>query len=321
MSLRVMLVEDEAAIAATYERALRQAGHEVVLAASGEEALLHRGCDVVVTDLGLPGIDGLDLLQALRSRGEHPRTVVVTGHSDLESCQRALRLGADEFLTKPLSLETLVEAVEQRPPVWTPQESVYERTYKAIPDSVECAARDLAAHALRNAISPAARTRIATACAEIVDNVVHHAYPGEGGEFDVRATIDRRRLELYVSDSGVGFDPLDDALDHMTDCRAGGLARIAALAEDLRIESAPGAGTKVLASFDVARAIFDEEDLVDLSELDWLPPQVTREVLTACKENPEGASSFVLSPALAVSLGRLLAGPDPRRVLRTALWS
>ncbi len=321
MSLRIMLVEDEASIAAAYEAALHQAGHEVVLAASAEEALLHRGCDVVVTDLGLPGIDGLELLQALRSRGECPRSVVVTGQSDLESCQRALRMGADEFLTKPLSLETLVEAVEQRSPAWTRNQSIYERTYEATLESAEQAARDLAAHALRNSISPAARARIATTCAELADNVVRHAYPAGDGKLTVRATIDKRRLELHVSDSGAGFDPLDDALDHMTDCLSGGLARIATLSEEVRIESAPGAGTDIFASFDVARAIFDEEDQVDLSELDWLPPQVIREVLTACKENPEGASGFVLSPALAVSLGRLLAGPDPRHVLRTALWS
>ena len=91
MSLRVLVVEDETAIAAAYEAVLRPAGHEVIHATCGEEALLHRGCDVVVADLGLPGIDGLELLEALRRRGEHPRTVVVTGHSDLASCQRALR--------------------------------------------------------------------------------------------------------------------------------------------------------------------------------------------------------------------------------------
>lgn len=321
MSLRVMVVEDDVAIAASYEAALLQAGHDVVHAICGEEALLHCGCDVVVTDLVLPGIDGLELLEALRRRGEHPRTVIVTGAGDLAACQRALRLGADEFLTKPLALETLVEAVEQVPPTWTRKQAVFDRAYPAEPGAVERAARDLAAFALRCAVSPSARARSAAACAELVDNVVAHAFPHTDGVLRLSVTLDRRQLEFHVSDDGAGFDPMGEGLDNLADCRAGGLARVAALAEDVRIESAPGAGTRVLARFDVARALFDEEEQVDLSELDWLPPQVTRELLAACDEDPDGASRFVLSPALAVSLGRLLAGPDPRRVLRTALWS
>jgi len=321
MRLRVMLVEDDAAIAAAYEAALLQAGHEVVHATCGEEALLHGRCDVVVTDLDLPGIDGLELLEAMRRRGERPRTVIVSGVADLVACQRALRLGADEFLTKPLAVDALVEAVEQGLLPAAGEQAVFERTYPAERDSVERAARDLAAYALGGAVAPSARARCASACAELVDNVVSHAFPAGEGVLHVRATLDRRELQLVVGDEGKGFDPMDEGLDHLADCQAGGLARVAALTEDVRIESAPGAGTRVLARFGVARALFDEEEQVDLSELDWLPPQVTREVLAACEQDPEGASRFVLSPALAVSLGRLLAGPDPRRVLRTALWS
>jgi CheY-like chemotaxis protein len=321
VSLRVMIVEDDPSLAATFGHALTRAGHEVVVATSGEEALLHRGCDVLVADVGLPGLSGLDLVEELHLRGEHPRAVIVSGLPDLEACRRALRLGADEYLCKPFGLDELIRAVEQRPTIAPRQRAVFERTYEASMDSAELAARELAAYALRCAVSPAARARLAGCCAELVENVAQYAYPGGSGGVCIVATIERRQVELTVSDEGVGFDPLDEGLDHLSDCRAAGLARVAALAEDVRIESAPGAGTRVHARFHVARVLFDEEDQIDLSELDWLPPQATRQVLAACDEDPDGASRFVLSPALAVSLGRLLAGPDPRRVLRTALWS
>jgi len=319
--MRVLIVEDEAAIAAAYEAALVCAGHEVVHASCAEEALLHRGCDVLIADVGLPGLDGLELIEVLRRRGERLRAVVVSGEAELATCQRALRVGADEFLTKPLPLEELVDAVEQRREAYPREVVVLERTMPATEDVVECFAREVAAFAARSAVSPSARARIATACAELVENTVRHAFPAGVGDVRLRGTLDRHQFELAVEDDGAGFDPLSEGLDHMTECRAGGLARVAALAEDVRIESAPGAGTRIQARFDVARALFDEEEQVDLSELDWLPPQVTREVLGACEDDPDGASRFVLSPALAVSLGRLLAGPDPRRVLRTALWS
>lgn len=319
--MRVLIVEDEAAIAAVYEAALVRAGHEVVHATCAEEALLHRGCDVLVADIGLPGIDGLELIEVLRRRGERLRAVVVSGEAQLETCQRALRAGADEFLTKPLALEELVDAVQHQPEAWPRQVAVLERTLPATEDAVERAARELTAFAARSGVAPAARARMATACAELVENTVKHAYPSGVGSVRVSATLERRQLELVVADDGVGFDPLGEGLDHMTDSRSGGLARAAALAEDVRVESAPATGTRIHARFDVVRSLFDEEEQVDLSELDWLPPQLTREVLAACDEDPDGASRFVLSPALAVSLGRLLAGPDPRRVLRTALWS
>ncbi len=325
MSLRVLIVEEDEALASSMATALNEAGHEVAFAASGEDALLHRSFDVVVADIDLPGIDGLDLVEALLQRGDNPRTVVISGRADVDEYRRALRLGADDFLTKPVAPEDIVRAVEGRPAGSALMGTVFARKYEAGPETGteigEQAARELVAHALRCAISPAARARIGSSCAELVENVAIHAYAGGSGPLRVVATVDRRELELVISDDGVGFDPLEEGLDHLSDCRAGGLARVATLAEDVLIESSPGSGTRVVVRFDVARALFDEDMEVDLSELDWLPPRAVREVLAACEEDPGGASRFVLSPALAVSLGRLLAGPDPRRVLRTALWS
>ena len=320
--MRVLLVEDDRAVAEGLGLALSQSGHEVVHAASAEEALLHKECDVLVADLGLPGISGLELIAQVRARGEHPRMIVMTGSPHLEDCRRAMHLGAHDFLTKPFAMEELVRVVEAEPIQWPHREATQSRVYTVDEHTSDLAAREVGAYAMRCAVSPAARTRIATTCSELVDNVERHAYPdARGGQVRVSVTLDQRQLRLTVEDDGAGFDPLAEDLDHLSDCRAGGLARASCLAEDMAIESAPGAGARIVARFQVARALFDEEEQVDLSELDFLTPDVTRQVLAACHDDPDGASRFVLSPALAVSLGRLLAGPDPRRVLRTALWS
>lgn len=320
MSLRVLIIEDDATIAASIAAGLLHAGHEAQCVATGEEALSAPPADVVIADVGLPGIDGLEAIERLQARGDSPRTIILSGLPDLSACRRALHLGADEFLTKPVPVERVIlAALEPKKAQNTP--TTLDRTFDVESQPTEAVAREVAAFAMQAGISPAGRARIAGVAAELIDNVAEHAYPFASGEVRIEATYDRRSFELKISDQGVGFDPLAEGLDSWTDCRAGGLARAAALSEDLVVDATPGHGARVQVRFDITRALFDEEEQVDLSELDWLPPAVTRQVLETCAESPEGASRFVLSPALAVSLGRMLAGPDPRRVLRTALWS
>ncbi len=319
--MRVLIVDSDRALAASWKAALLRVGHEVTCVTSAEEALSLGEHEVLLAEVDLPGMDGLELLEALHLLGQHPRAIIVSACANLETCQQALRLGADDFLAKPVEMQTILDAVEGSPSTWAPTPAVFERTYPACRGTDERAARELAAYCLRCYVAPATRARIATTCAELVGNVIQHAYPGTPGEVQIEATVDRSDLTLRVSDSGIGFDPLCTSLDHLVDCLSGGLARAAALSEDVRIDAAPGEGTRVEARFSVTRSLFDDEATVDLSDLDWMPPEVAREVLAACDEDPDGASRFVLSPALAVSLGRLLAGPDPRHVLRTALWS
>jgi anti-sigma regulatory factor (Ser/Thr protein kinase) len=196
----------------------------------------------------------------------------------------------------------------------------YRRIYEASEEAIEDGPRDLAAYALRCGISPATRSRIATACAEAIDNVVRHAYGVEGGEVLISAGIDGRDLCVTVHDEGMGFDPVLAGLDELHDSRDGGLARCAALSEDLQVESSIGGGTDVLLRFSAYRVHFDEERHVDLSELDFLCPRTSRRVLETL-ELAGNEDLFHLSPALAVTVGRLLAGPGERRTVRSALRS
>ena len=108
--MRVLIVEDDKALADGLIRTLRQTGYAVDHAGTGELAL--RACaeehyDLVVLDLGLPGIDGFDVLRQLR-RGSHEGSILILTAHDAEADRvRGLDLGADDYVTKPFSLPEL----------------------------------------------------------------------------------------------------------------------------------------------------------------------------------------------------------------------
>jgi len=121
---RVLLVEDEPDQAAILEAVLRHEGLDVVVAASGEEALEihHRTpADVLVTDLNLPGMTGVDLMRRLapvEGEGNEPKVpppavIVVTGVASIGSAIDALKLGAADSLQKPLDPARLVSLVRE----------------------------------------------------------------------------------------------------------------------------------------------------------------------------------------------------------------
>ncbi len=117
---RVLVVDDEPAEREGLARMVGQWGYEVETASSGEEALelieTHHPA-VVVTDLVLPEMDGLTLLQKVRETGRPPVVLLVTGHATVESAVEAMRHGAFDYLTKPVDptrLQVLLEkSIEQ----------------------------------------------------------------------------------------------------------------------------------------------------------------------------------------------------------------
>ena len=92
------------------------------------------------------------------------------------------------------------------------------------------------------------------------------------------------------------------------------------LSEDQRIESVLGRGTRVTQRFSTVPASFEEESVIDLSELDFLSPEISRRVLDAVQRDRTEAM-FNLSPALAVTVGRLLSGSSNTQSAQRALWS
>lgn len=103
MATRVLLVEDDERIRAALGLALADEGYEVVETATGEEALevVDPDLDVVLLDLMLPGIDGIEVCSRLRSRGDLP-IIIATARSDTADVISGLEAGADDYVTKPL---------------------------------------------------------------------------------------------------------------------------------------------------------------------------------------------------------------------------
>ncbi len=111
---RVLIVDDEAGIRRTLAMFLGNAGHEVETAGSVLEAsalLGDREFDVVLSDIIMPGEDGLHLLELVRGRSPLTQFVLITGEPTLETATNALRLGAYDYLAKPVRKETVCRIV------------------------------------------------------------------------------------------------------------------------------------------------------------------------------------------------------------------
>jgi DNA-binding NtrC family response regulator len=114
--IRLLVVDDERPIRFLMEKELPRAGCLVSAVESGEEALgllKEREFDVVLMDLGMPGIGGMETLRRIREAGSAAEVIVLTGHPDVSSAIEAMKLGAYDYLTKPFKLAE-VEVVLRR---------------------------------------------------------------------------------------------------------------------------------------------------------------------------------------------------------------
>src|SRR5262245_49264170 len=106
--LNILIVDDEAAIRESLQGVFEDEGHTVAAAASGEaclEAIQNKPFAVVLLDIWLPGMDGLETLQKVRELVNPPEVIIISGHGTIETAVRATKLGAYDFLEKPLSIE------------------------------------------------------------------------------------------------------------------------------------------------------------------------------------------------------------------------
>jgi two-component system response regulator AtoC len=111
---RVLLVDDDAAVLFALKEVVRTAGHEPVLARSGREALQQLdGVDAVVTDLVMPEMDGLALLQAVHESDRSLPVVLLTAQGSERIAVRAMKAGAYEYLTKPFEVDEMALTVER----------------------------------------------------------------------------------------------------------------------------------------------------------------------------------------------------------------
>jgi two-component system response regulator AtoC len=111
----VCLIEDEKIMRVTLEDALNGAGYEVVsfeTGAAGLEALRNAPCDVVVTDVRLPDMDGFDIVREITRQGES-QVIVMTAFGTIKDAVEAMKLGALEYITKPFSLDEFLLLVDR----------------------------------------------------------------------------------------------------------------------------------------------------------------------------------------------------------------
>nr|MBL8410996.1 response regulator [Dechloromonas sp.] len=108
--MRILLVEDDSLLADGLARALRNSGYLVEIAADGPSAdrwLADDDFDLAILDLGLPGLDGAEVLNRLRQRRQRTPVLIMSARMALEERVRLLDLGADDYLVKPVALVEL----------------------------------------------------------------------------------------------------------------------------------------------------------------------------------------------------------------------
>jgi DNA-binding NtrC family response regulator len=113
--IKVLLVDDEEAYVALLEERLTLRGLDVVCAFRGEAALnilKKEPVDVVVLDLSMPGLSGLETLAEIKRRHPGIEVILLTGHADIDASIKGVSLGAFEFLVKPVEIEELHYRIE-----------------------------------------------------------------------------------------------------------------------------------------------------------------------------------------------------------------
>jgi DNA-binding response OmpR family regulator len=114
---RILIAEDEPGIAKFLEKGLQAAGYTTLVVEDGRtaaHAATDRDFDLLVLDLGLPGIDGHEVLAEMRTRGERLPVIILTARSGVTETVAGLEGGADDYVTKPFQFEELLARVKVR---------------------------------------------------------------------------------------------------------------------------------------------------------------------------------------------------------------
>ena len=109
--MKVLIIDDERSIRNTMKEILEFEGHEISVAADGKEgveAALHNSFDVIFCDIKMPGMDGIEVLQTLKAEGCEAEVIMISGHGDIETAVKCIRLGAYDFIQKPLDLNRIL---------------------------------------------------------------------------------------------------------------------------------------------------------------------------------------------------------------------
>jgi two-component system OmpR family response regulator/two-component system copper resistance phosphate regulon response regulator CusR len=112
--MRILIVEDEVRLARQIAAALTEAGHDPAVVHDGKAALsqaAQTSFDLIILDIGLPHLDGLEVLRRLRSRHVTSRVLILTARGEVKDRISGLQLGADDYLAKPFAMQELLARV------------------------------------------------------------------------------------------------------------------------------------------------------------------------------------------------------------------
>ncbi|GAB4271888.1 MAG: sigma-54 dependent transcriptional regulator [Deferrisomatales bacterium] len=269
MKRRVLVVDDEESILRSLEGALADEGYEVAVAPTGEAALAVVDADdpdVVLLDVWLPGMDGLEALAAMRSRYADLPVVMMSGHGTIETAVRATKLGAYDFIEKPLSLDKVLLCLDNAVRASRlAQENRYWRdragrrdemlgtsaALRELKEQIRVVAptrasvlitgengtgKELTARAIHRASRRSDGPFVEVNCAAIPDNLIESELFGhEKGAFTGAAS--RRRGKFDLADGGTLF------LDEIGDMSLNTQAKILRVLQEMRFERVGGART------------------------------------------------------------------------------
>ncbi|MBN9690687.1 MAG: response regulator transcription factor [Verrucomicrobia bacterium] len=217
--MRLLLIEDDRKLADLLARGLREEGFAVDLAHDGEEgcrSALDLSCDAVILDVMLPGIDGFEILERIRSKGRRTPVLMLTSRGSVPDRVRGLNSGADDYLKKPFAFEELVARIHALVRRSAPKSDVclvledlyldpHSRTVSRGGEPIELTVKEFAVleYLLRHLGNVISRTRLTEhvwdenfdAMSNVVDVTVYR----------LREKIDRRGVPLVHTVRGVGY--------------------------------------------------------------------------------------------------------------------
>ena len=112
---RILIVDDDEVVRWSYLRSLESISCNVEAACDGEQALQtmeQNPCDVVLLDLRMPGQDGLSVLRTIKQKWPESEVVIITGYPTVESVKEAVRLGAHDYVAKPVGPEDVIKVTD-----------------------------------------------------------------------------------------------------------------------------------------------------------------------------------------------------------------
>ncbi|MFO7860868.1 MAG: response regulator [Desulfosalsimonas sp.] len=115
-TIRILLVDDEEEFVTTLSERMEMRGFDASVAFDGQKAmetLKTRVPDVMVLDLRMPGLDGMEVLERVKKTNPEAQVIILTGHGSYKDEEQARRLGAFDYLQKPVGVDTLVQSIQK----------------------------------------------------------------------------------------------------------------------------------------------------------------------------------------------------------------